>query len=84
MDPRLRGLEQLSSFQLKDELVRYARDQTQSKSATHKFLNAGRGNPNWVATTPREAFFLLGHFGLAESLVRANSRSGSIHLKVGS
>jgi hypothetical protein len=23
------------------------------------FLNAGRGNPNWAATTPREGFFLL-------------------------
>jgi aspartate 4-decarboxylase len=30
-------------------------------------LNAGRGNPNWVATTPREGFFLLGQFALAES-----------------
>lgn len=29
-------------------------------------LNAGRGNPNWIATTPREAFFLLGKFGLEE------------------
>ena len=29
-------------------------------------LNAGRGNPNWIATTPREAFFLLGQFGLEE------------------
>ena len=29
-------------------------------------MNAGRGNPNWVATTPREAFFLLGKWALAE------------------
>lgn len=29
-------------------------------------LNAGRGNPNWIATEPREAFFLLGQFGLCE------------------
>ena len=29
-------------------------------------LNAGRGNPNWVATHPREAFFLLGRFALSE------------------
>jgi aspartate 4-decarboxylase len=61
------GLAQLSPFQLKDELIRYARDESESKAATHTFLNAGRGNPNWVATTPREAFFLLGQFGLAES-----------------
>ncbi len=59
-------LQQLSPFQLKDELIRYARDQSQSKSATHKFLNAGRGNPNWIATIPREAFFLLGQFALSE------------------
>jgi aspartate 4-decarboxylase len=57
----------LSPFQLKDELIRWARDFTQHKSATHQFLDAGRGNPNWVATTPREAFFLLGQFALAES-----------------
>jgi aspartate 4-decarboxylase len=31
------------------------------------FLNAGRGNPNWIATTPREGFFLLGQFALTES-----------------
>jgi aspartate 4-decarboxylase len=67
METRARGLEHLSPFQLKDELIRYAKDRTQSKAATHKFLNAGRGNPNWVATTPRDAFFRLGLFGVAES-----------------
>jgi aspartate 4-decarboxylase len=61
------GLEDLSPFQLKDELIRYAKALGASRAATHKFLNAGRGNPNWVATTPREAFFLLGQFGLSES-----------------
>src|SRR5262245_49235195 len=61
------GIEELSPFQLKDELIRYAKAQSASKAASHKFLNAGRGNPNWIATTPREAFFLLGQFGLAES-----------------
>jgi aspartate 4-decarboxylase len=61
------GLAQLSPFQLKDELIRYAKDQSSSKSATHKFLNAGRGNPNWIAATPREAFFMLGQFALAEA-----------------
>ncbi|MDE7468054.1 MAG: aspartate 4-decarboxylase, partial [Muribaculaceae bacterium] len=29
-------------------------------------LNAGRGNPDWSATTPREAFFLLGQWALSE------------------
>jgi aspartate 4-decarboxylase len=56
----------LSPFQLKDQLIEWARDFTQNKAATHEMLNAGRGNPNWVATTPREAFFLLGQFALQE------------------
>ena len=36
------------------------------RKLAHTMLNAGRGNPNWIATTPREAFFLLGQFGLQE------------------
>ena len=52
---------------MKDLLIRYAKERCAGGSATHAFLNAGRGNPNWVATTPREAFFLLGQFALAES-----------------
>ena len=67
MEARSERLEQLSPFQLKDELIRYAKDQTRAKAATHKFLNAGRGNPNWIAATPRDAFFLLGQFALAEA-----------------
>jgi aspartate 4-decarboxylase len=67
MQTKTRGLEQLNPFQLKDELIRYAKDPTQRKAATHKFLNAGRGNPNWIATTPRDAFFRLGQFALSES-----------------
>jgi aspartate 4-decarboxylase len=66
--PRSSGpLAELSPFQLKDELIRYAKDQSRSKAATHKFLNAGRGNPNWIAATPRQAFFLLGQFALDEA-----------------
>jgi aspartate 4-decarboxylase len=57
----------LSPFQLKDNLIQWARDESHHKAATHQFLDAGRGNPNWVATTPREAFFVLGQFALAES-----------------
>lgn len=63
-EKRFRGL---SPFELKDQLIEYAKDYTQRKAATNKFLNAGRGNPNWVATTPRASFFLLGQFALDES-----------------
>lgn len=57
-------LEQLSPFELKDNLIRLATEE--QKRSTKTMLNAGRGNPNWIATTPREAFFTLGQFGLAE------------------
>ena len=30
-------------------------------------LNAGRGNPNWICTTPREAFGTLLRFGIEET-----------------
>lgn len=55
----------LSPFELKDELIRLSNDH--AKAGNHALLNAGRGNPNWIATTPRQAFFLLGEFALTES-----------------
>jgi aspartate 4-decarboxylase len=58
-------LESLSPFELKDTLISLANDNTKANAIT--YLNAGRGNPNWIATEPREAFFLLGKFGLEEA-----------------
>lgn len=57
-------MESISPFELKNRLIDMA-DQSLKKTA-RTMLNAGRGNPNWIATTPREAFFLLGQFGLDE------------------
>jgi aspartate 4-decarboxylase len=54
----------LSPFELKDRLIQLAGDASRQGTAT--MLNAGRGNPNWIATEPREAFFLLGRFALGE------------------
>jgi len=62
----LRKFETLSPFEIKDELIKLAK--TTSKTTQSAFLNAGRGNPNWVATRPREAFFLLGQFAMTESI----------------
>jgi aspartate 4-decarboxylase len=62
---RLRQFETLSPFEIKDELIRLAKKA--SRTTQSAFLNAGRGNPNWIATTPREGFFLLGQFALTES-----------------
>jgi aspartate 4-decarboxylase len=61
----LRKFEALSPFEIKDELMRLAKKT--SRTTQSAFLNAGRGNPNWVATTPREGFFLLGQFAVSES-----------------
>ena len=57
-------LQALSPFELKNELIKLAEAKARRSTAT--FLNAGRGNPNWIATTPREAFFLLGQWALQE------------------
>lgn len=57
-------METISPFELKNKLIEMA-DESIKKMA-HTMLNAGRGNPNWIATEPREAFFLLGQFGLCE------------------
>jgi aspartate 4-decarboxylase len=65
--PRGADLAKLSPFELKDQLIELAQDASGRNAATTQFLNAGRGNPNWIATTPREAFFLLGRFALTES-----------------
>jgi aspartate 4-decarboxylase len=61
----LRKFEALSPFEIKDELISLAKKT--SRTTQSAFLNAGRGNPNWVATTPREGFFLLGQFAITES-----------------
>jgi len=61
----LRTFETLSPFEIKDELIKLAKKT--SKTTQSAFLNAGRGNPNWIATTPREGYFLLGQFAVCES-----------------
>jgi aspartate 4-decarboxylase len=61
----LRKFETLSPFEIKDELIKLAKKTSQTTQSA--FLNAGRGNPNWVATTPREGYFLLGQFAVTES-----------------
>jgi aspartate 4-decarboxylase len=52
----------LSPFELKNALIRLAKHRGE-----RMMLNAGRGNPNWVALEPRAAFHRLGEFALAEA-----------------
>ncbi|MEV5608491.1 bifunctional aspartate transaminase/aspartate 4-decarboxylase [Streptomyces sp. NPDC052225] len=63
---------QLSPFELKNIFIDLAKEAQADKpgqkgTSSVQMLNAGRGNPNWVATGPREAFYALGHFSLEES-----------------
>jgi aspartate 4-decarboxylase len=51
----------LSPFELKDALIQVAAKSDRS------MLNAGRGNPNFLATTPRHGFFQFGLFAMSEA-----------------
>src|SRR5512134_99324 len=64
-DVMLKQYEKLGPFEIKDFLAKIATKAAQEDSLT--YLNAGRGNPNWIATEPREGFFLLGQFAILES-----------------
>ncbi len=70
-----RKLEHLSPFELKNSLIALASESHQHSSRS--MLNAGRGNPNWIASTPREAFFTLGLFGIEECKRIKNKESGN-------
>ncbi|XZI94082.1 aspartate 4-decarboxylase, partial (plasmid) [Clostridium perfringens] len=53
----------ISPFEFKNKLIDLAKD----KKSAHILLDAGRGNPNWTASTPRDAFFTFGHFSVSET-----------------
>lgn len=57
-----KDLESLSPFELNFYLEKKLKS-----SQPIEWLNAGRGNPNWTAPIPREAYFLLGQFAVQET-----------------
>jgi aspartate 4-decarboxylase len=57
----------LSPFELKDELIKAAGGGAVERAANASMLNAGRGNPNFLATIPRHGFWQLGLFAMRES-----------------
>ncbi|MFC9732942.1 bifunctional aspartate transaminase/aspartate 4-decarboxylase [Streptomyces roseolus] len=68
----IKSFARLSPFELKDKFITLARHAQadrpgQKDKSAVQMLNAGRGNPNWTATSPREAFHALGYFALSES-----------------
>ena len=74
----LDDLSRLSPFEVKDRLIGLA-----VSHGERVMLNAGRGNPNFLAAVPRHAFFALGPFALTEaercaaSLPEGQGRRGS-------
>lgn len=52
----------LSPFELKDKLIEVAQT-----VPDRILLDAGRGNPNFLATLPRKAFIRLGEFAVMEA-----------------
>ena len=61
----LRAFAGMSPFEIKDELIRLAG--AAGHGPARIYLDAGRGNPNWIATRARAAFFALGRFALMEA-----------------
>ncbi|MCC5889304.1 MAG: aspartate 4-decarboxylase [Alkalibacterium sp.] len=66
-------LESLSPFELSLYLERRMGTQKKAK----EWLNAGRGNPNWTAPIPREAYFLLGEFATKETVIKEKESLGT-------
>lgn len=67
-------LESLSPF----ELSLYLENRMGSQDVTKEWLNAGRGNPNWTAPIPREAYFLLGEFAVKETVISEKESLGTM------
>ncbi|MDR3439982.1 bifunctional aspartate transaminase/aspartate 4-decarboxylase [Telmatospirillum sp.] len=61
-DKNLAQYDNLSPFEIKDQLIAIA-----SSDAQRLMLNAGRGNPNFLVTLPRWAFLSVGDFALREA-----------------
>lgn len=55
----------ISPFEFKNKLIELAKGE--NKKTTRTLLDAGRGNPNWTASTPRESFFTFGLFAVEEA-----------------
>ena len=62
--PLDKELSKLSPFELKGHIIAMANEKI--KKSANTMLNAGRGNPNWVADQARDAFFALGQFAMSE------------------
>jgi aspartate 4-decarboxylase len=71
-----RALGRLDPFELKDRLIALAAAHARRNAGT--LLNAGRGNPDWLALAPRAAFHLLGRFALGEATAMRGTELGRL------
>lgn len=64
----------VSPFEFKDKLLKLA------SLNNSTILDAGRGNPNWTAAEPRQAFFTFGQFAILETqrTLNINSLAGMV------
>lgn len=58
-----KSLESLGAFEISNQMLTLA----QKNEKSNIFLNAGRGNPNWIETSARLAFNRIVEFGIEES-----------------
>ena len=67
----------VSPFEFKDKLLKLA------SLNNNTILDAGRGNPNWTAAEPRQAFFTFGQFAILETqrTLNINSLAGMVQKK---
>lgn len=56
--------DKISGFEFKEILISIAQS---TKEKKQPILDAGRGNPNWTAALPRQAFFIFGQFAVLET-----------------
>ena len=56
-------LEKLGAFEISSKMLKIAKNNERHNT----FLNAGRGNPNWINTEARLAFGRVVCFGVEES-----------------
>lgn len=74
MVSKVEAQEKLSPF----DLSLFLEEKLIAQGESQGLLNAGRGNPNWTAPTPREAFFLLGLFATQETLYGGGELTGGM------
>ena len=70
-----RKTKSLGAFEVSSNMLRLAKNNDRHDT----FLNAGRGNPNWINTEGRLAFARLTEFGVEESrrMIERGTLAGS-------